>query len=26
MAQVIHDEYLRGSFLREVQWNPIAGV
>ena len=26
MAEVIHDEYLRGSFLREVQWNPIVGV
>jgi len=26
MAEVIHNEYLRGSFLREVQWNPIAGV
>jgi deoxyadenosine kinase len=26
MAEVIHKEYLRGSFLREVRWNPIVGV
>ncbi len=26
MARVIHDEYLRGSFLREVQWNPIGSL
>ncbi|MFH1469644.1 MAG: deoxynucleoside kinase [Pseudomonadota bacterium] len=26
MASTIHKEYLRGSFLREVRWNPIGGV
>ena len=26
MAEVIHKEYLRGTFLREVRWNPIGGV
>lgn len=26
MAEVIEREYLRGSFLREVRWDPITGV
>ena len=26
MAKVIDQEYLRSSFLREVRWDPIAGV
>jgi deoxyadenosine kinase len=26
MAEVIHKEYLRGSFLREVRWTPFHGV